>query len=199
MPHEPATLDRPPSPLIAGDTWTWRRTLGDHPPADGWTLKYQLSIDADEVALTITAEADGSSYLITVAASATTGLDPGTYRWREFVERGAEEGGSEDEEERYTLASGTLEVRAVTHESTAARMVRLITAAIEALVTGGKKQVAINSRSFTRNDLPELRAELAHWKAELEQERRPGFGPKFAATMQAPGFATGDLPFRGYL
>lgn len=189
MPHEPT--EGVPAKLVQGDTWRWRRTLSDHPPSDGWTLKYQFSQDAGEIELTLTADESQGAYLIDEAPAATQNLTPGLYRYAEFI--------TNDAGDRFTIGRGTIQVEAVHHESTAARMVRVISAAIEEIVTGKKQQVSINSRGHTLISLEDLRRELKHWKAELEQERRPGLGPKFAARMQAPGFVSGDLPFRDYL
>lgn len=31
-----------PLKLVAGNTWTWKRSLSDFMPSDGWTLTYNL-------------------------------------------------------------------------------------------------------------------------------------------------------------
>lgn len=169
--------------------------LPEHPAADGWTLKYELSREAGAVAFTITAGTDtDGAYLVDVPA-ANTDLEPGTYRWVERVEKGPD---------RHTVGGtarggAPIHVKSVTHESTAARMVRIISAAIEDIVSGRKQQVSINSRGHTLLSLEDLRRELNHWQAVLEQERRPGLTRPVAVRFQAPGFVTGDLPVRGYL
>ncbi|MFW6030989.1 MAG: hypothetical protein ACOC9T_00230 [Myxococcota bacterium] len=184
MPHEPSADI--PDTLTIGDTWRWTRSLSDHSPEDGWTLKYQFSIDPDTIALTIEAEADGANFLVDEAPSTSEGLTPGIYRWAEYVEK---------DDDRFTIDRGKVELQAVIHESRAARMVRVISEAIEDIVEGRVQQANINSRGRTLISLADLREELRHWQGELEQEENPGLGPQIAARMQSPGFTRTDLPF----
>ena len=54
-----------PARVRAGDTITWRKSLGDYPATSGWTLYYRL-INADNK-IDITAAADGADHLVSVA------------------------------------------------------------------------------------------------------------------------------------
>ncbi|HIM67936.1 MAG TPA: hypothetical protein EYM45_05170 [Verrucomicrobia bacterium] len=62
--------------LTAGVTWKWKKTISDY-PASEWTLTYYLRKDG-ATATSFSAAADGDSYLVTVAASTTTGYAAGT-------------------------------------------------------------------------------------------------------------------------
>jgi hypothetical protein len=184
MAHQPE--EGIPDSLIAGDTWKWSRAIAGHPASDGWGLRYELSLSGGSVDLTIDATPDGDGWSVVVPAATTSALAAGQYRWAEYLLL---------DDERFTVQSGNVKIGSVLHETLAARMVRLIREAIEDIVQGRSQQVNINSRGKTLLSLADLRAELQHWEAVLEQEERPGFGPQIAARMQAPGFVGGRYPF----
>lgn len=184
-----------PRRLIAGDTWQWTRSVPGHTPADGWSLKYELQMPGVAAVTTIEAVANaaGTGWTVTVAAADTTGFTTGKYRWAEYLERAGE---------RFTVsdsrAGGLLLIDALSLESQAEEMVRLLGQAYRQLVANPSKQLAINSRSKTVHSLREIREELAWWQAVLESEQNPGrLGPQIAARMQMPGFVRGPFPFHG--
>lgn len=66
-----------PIRLRAGDTWQWRRDdLTDY-PATAWTLTYYFRNAAGN--FDVTAAADGTAYLVTVAKATTAGRSAGDY------------------------------------------------------------------------------------------------------------------------
>lgn len=87
-----------PEIIRAGDTLTWSKSIPDY-PASTYTLKYRL-IKAS-TALAITASADGTDYLVSVAASVTAAYAAGDYQWTSWVETSTE---------RYTIGSGRMTV-----------------------------------------------------------------------------------------
>lgn len=76
-----------PTVLYTGDTWAWRRTLGDYPASD-WTLKYTLINSGGRI--NITAGADGDVHEVSVAAADTASYAVGDYTVAGFVEQGSE-------------------------------------------------------------------------------------------------------------
>ncbi len=88
-----------PAELTVGDTWSWRRDtwVNDYPANAGWVLTYRLI--GKNGAITITATADGASFLINVAAATTAAYVAGTYAWAASVTKASE---------KYTLDNGTI-------------------------------------------------------------------------------------------
>lgn len=81
----PAIPTTEPFDLPAGDTWTWTKSLGDY-PADAWTLTYELlSQETTANNITITASADGTDHLVSVAPGTTVGYAAGTYAYRAYA------------------------------------------------------------------------------------------------------------------
>lgn len=89
-----------PAAVTAGDTLKWRISLADYLADAGWTLKYRLINSASKY--DITAAADGSDHLVTVAAAVSEAYAPGAYTWQAYVEKGTE---------RYTTGSGSITVK----------------------------------------------------------------------------------------
>lgn len=179
MPHTP--VEGLPAKLIVGDTWTWKRSLAEHLPADGWALLYEFSIDNDDV-FKVEAATDGAGFLVTVAAGVTKTLKTGVWRWAELVTR-------ESGTERYTLQVGKIEFYGVFRESHAERWVRILREAIESLISGKVQSVQVNGRARTMLDLEALRKMLKDAEAQAEQDTTPGrLGPQVAAVFQSPGF-----------
>lgn len=98
MPHPIPTAV--PDFFVSGDTVKWQIILSDYPASDGWTLKYRL-INAS-VRIDITAAASGADHLVTLAATTSAAYAAGKYTWQAYVEKAAE---------RYTVGSGTIEIK----------------------------------------------------------------------------------------
>lgn len=96
-----------PASLIAGDTAKWLKTLADYPASSGWSLAYTLINAAAKY--TFTASASGSDHLVNVTAATTAGWSAGNYSWRAVVSLAGEV---------YTVASGTIEVKAAFSSAT---------------------------------------------------------------------------------
>lgn len=173
-----------PGRLSAGDTWRWRRRVAGHSSQDGWELETVVRPVLSDETLALGSEPESDGGWLVVATPAQTGaLEPGRYRYTERLKK---------DEEVFTIRTGTVVVDAASSPSKAARMVALIEDAIEKLVSGQNKQMNVNGRSVSRNELGELRTELGYWKAKLEQEENPGrLGPQVAARFQQPGFGGG--------
>jgi len=99
---------REPEKITAGDYVQWKKEssacitpAGDECKASaGWTLTYALVKSG--VKITITADASGDDFLITLSLSTTAAYDPGRYQWQAYVTGGSSE--------RYMIDSGSIEI-----------------------------------------------------------------------------------------
>ena len=77
-----------PARVRAGDTVTWRKSLGDYPATDGWTLYYRL-INAT-AKIDITSTADGADHLVSVPKATTDDWAAGEYVLVAWVDDGTD-------------------------------------------------------------------------------------------------------------
>lgn len=165
-----------PTKLVAGDTSKWERSFADYPASDGWVLAYAFrGIGKFDV----TATADGDKYAITLPAATTAAIDEGLYEWTASVTKAAE---------RYTLCSGSLilapNLAAVTdasRQSHVERMVPLLEAQIETLMTSPIESYSIEQQQTVRRNLAELTKVLSIYRSKLVRKRRRGRMGSFAA------------------
>ncbi len=68
---------REPQEFAAGDTLSFRRTLGLYSPTDGWSLKYEMRGGAQPIEFESTA--DNGSHLVNVLPAVTSGWLPAEY------------------------------------------------------------------------------------------------------------------------
>lgn len=166
-----------PTQLRAGDTWSWSRSFSDY-PAGTWTLAYSLLNSSGKIS--ITAAADGTDYLVTVAASSTANYTAGTYSGVARVTSGAES---------YTVWQGSIEVLpnlaaapSFDDRTHARKMLEAIEAALESRASSSQVdliQSAIGDRQVMRK--PELLIKLRDtYKLEVASEE--------AAARLAQGF-----------
>lgn len=94
-----------PTTAVAGDTWLWQQAFPDYPSSEGWSLAYAfrgaglLDTESSEVVQ------DGTNVTVTVVASRTATLQPGTYYWTAIAT-----GSSSYAGRVHTAGSGVLEV-----------------------------------------------------------------------------------------
>lgn len=93
-----AIQTREPIELVAGDTWSWTKSLGDY-PAPTWTLTYYLRSREGETSFA--AAASGADHLVTVTAATTAAYKAGRYGWTAVATSGSE---------RHTVETGELVV-----------------------------------------------------------------------------------------
>lgn len=93
---------REPTKAYCGDTIAWTKTLNDYEASEGWTLKYAFR-SKDRLELTVTATADGEGYSATITPADSAALPVGVLSWAAFVVNA-------DESQRYTVATGTIEI-----------------------------------------------------------------------------------------
>lgn len=170
-----------PERLVVGDRWTWKRSdLGtDYPPAS-YGLHYRLQREGEQPkAISATATASGTDFLIEIAASTTTAYLAGTYRWEAWIVSAS------DADKRLRVGYGTVVVDPDPAESTADRRswARQMLEAVEAALLGRASQTQLSysiqtgdgSRAITsmgHKELMDARARLRHeLRAELASDR----------------------------
>lgn len=155
-----------PTTLTAGDTWTWERTLADY-PAPTWVLSYRLLSQAGEIA--ISASADGSDHLVSVAKATTAAYKAGLYKWFASVTDGTS---------RYQVGAGLVTVlpdpaaagAGFDPRSHARRVLEAIEAVIEGRATKDQEEYSIGSRSLKRTPIAELLELRDRYRAEVRGE-----------------------------
>jgi hypothetical protein len=158
-----------PAALIAGDTWTWRKSVADYKAGDGWSLKYRL-VPADGGASEFTATADGDAYQVSVPAATTAGFATGSVAWFALVSKGAD---------RVTVDQGRFTIRPNPATATTAQMLshaRKVLAAIEAVLetraTRDQEEYQIEGRSLKRTPLNELVKFRSFYRSEVRREEQ---------------------------
>lgn len=169
MPHEIPTAE--PTELTAGEDWRWDRAFGEHPPADGWTLRYALRGPTDT---DITAQAAEGVYQVRVGIAQTETVEAGLYRLVGYVDRG------DPVQERVVVYDAQLLVRPnplapVNAKSAAERTLAAIEAAIEGRLTNDlAEEVTINGRSIKSISIRELVRLRGIYAERVRLERNPG-------------------------
>ena len=155
-----------PTTLRAGDTATWRRSLGDYPASGGWQLKYTLV--ATSGAYNFSATADGDDFVVSVAPATTATWVAGAYNLTEYVTNGTD---------RYTLATTRVQVlpdlAAASTGADTRTHARKTLEAIEAWLESRAPAVAkveIAGRRIENYPLSDLLALRDRYKAEVARE-----------------------------
>lgn len=159
-----------PETIYAGDSLSWTESAGEY-PAPVWTMHYVLRgtsvLDIDSVA-------DGIDHKFTVSATVTANLQPGFYTWQAFVSNGTGE--------RYTIATGTVTVRANLAAQTAGfdgrshvqKVLDAIEATMEGRATKSQESMQINNRQIQYLKPEELIKWRSFYKSEVAREKTAG-------------------------
>ncbi len=165
-----------PTKAVAGDTWTWKRTLADYLPSDGWVLTYALVKTGKQI--TVTASDDSDDHLVEVIASTTAAYDPGIYSWHSYVTNSSTS-------ERYRVEKGAIEVlpdfatqqTGYDDRSFAKKMVDAIESALENFEAHGVTSISVDGRAYTYASRSEMHTDYNYWKARYnDSERKAGRG-----------------------
>lgn len=170
-----------PAAIVAGDTLTWKRSLADY-PAGTWTLKYRFINAAGKI--DITATADGTDHLVTVASTTSAAYGAGNYTWTAWVEKPGE---------RATIGGGTLTVKANIAAATtldartdAAKIVAQLMAAYQTYTAsnGHISEYEVAGRSVKYRSSAEILEQLNFWEARVVAEKK---AERIAAGLGAGG------------
>lgn len=156
-----------PLEIYAGDSVTWRKSHGDYPASDGWALRYDLSGPAESV-LQVTSSGDGNAHLIEISAAITAEWAAGYYAWACRAVKG---------DERKTLATGTLQVKAdpaggADSKPHCKKVLDAIEAVLEGRATHDQRRYEVAGKSVERMDLDELLKLRRIYKTEWENLQR---------------------------
>lgn len=162
-----------PTRAVAGDTWLWQQVFGDYPSTEGWSITYRfrganiLDTASGEVVYS------GTTATVTIAATNTATLTPGTYYWQAIATGSGTYAGRV-----HTAGSGVLEVTtnldlaaegdALTWEE---RTLPVVEAALSGKVTDDMASYMIAGRQVVTIPLNELRQLRASLKREIARQR----------------------------
>ena len=169
-----------PSVITAGTTIKWRDVSATVPfdttatSGDGWSLIYSLRTNTASEGATVTGSAyAGSGWEFTIASSVTTNFDKGDWFFTAIVGKGSES---------FELARGEFTVKqalnysgdpgAIDDRTQNEIDLDNVSAAIRSMILDKGKSYQIGSRTFTRLDLPELRARESQLKGIVFNEKR---------------------------
>jgi hypothetical protein len=153
--------------IYAGDSLSWTESAGEY-PAPAWSMHYAIR---GASILDLDATPSGSDHAFTATAAQTGSLTPGRYSWQSFATNGAGE--------RYTIATGTLTVRAnlaaqvagFDGRSHAQKVLDAIEATMEGRATKAQGSVQINNRQIQYLKPEELVKWRSFYKTEVARER----------------------------
>lgn len=162
-----------PTSAVAGDTWLWSVAYADFPSSEGWTLSYafrgagSLDTEASEVV------AGTGDVTVTIPATRTADLTPGTYYWTCTATGSGSYAGR-----KHTAATGVLEVErnlALTAEGDALtweeRTLPVVEAALTGKLTDDMASYMIGGRQVVTIPVPELVKLRAQLRREIARQR----------------------------
>lgn len=156
-----------PSTITTGTTVIFPVTNPTYSPPD-WELQFNI---AGNDPIPATVEADGAGWLVTVAAAATTDLDPGEYYWSARVV-------SATSGEARSIGAGNLKLIAnlatvdtpYDGRTQSRKILDGLYAAFEKMSTGAIASYSIEGRSATYRTLEELQSAIAFWERKVKNE-----------------------------
>lgn len=163
-----------PALIYAGDTVKWNEpATPDYSSTTGWAASFALRHQTGNDALTVTGVADGAGgWNFTLSTTQTAQLHVDVHWWQVAVTKAAE---------RYTLGTGSLEVKAnipsagPTYDGRTQAQIDLeaVRAAMRAIIAGGATQeYSIGNRSLKKMSMPDLIALETKLKADVARDAR---------------------------
>jgi hypothetical protein len=175
------TQYREPIDLVAGDTLSFSRKLGDYLAGDGWSLTYELRGGAQAIEFSSTA--NGADHVLLVAAAVTATWLPAEYILAGYAIKGAE---------RHQIYLGTLSVTEnlqaaagnVPEQTFAQKMVNALEAVMLGKAANDLTESTINETRFRYLTPEQLRIEHGYWLGVRRNE--------VAAQRARAGLPTGN-------
>jgi hypothetical protein len=155
-----------PDPLVAGATWTWKRTFSDY-PASSWTLTYYFLLETGSTAFNFAATADGDDFLVDETPATTATRAAGKYQWQAFVTDGTD---------KFLVDRGCSEIIADFTTSTAdprshtQKVFDALKAVVEGKATKDLLETEINSKKLKRMSWSEILTAYNHFKNLVTNE-----------------------------
>lgn len=163
-----------PVRVRAGDTVTWRKSLGEYPATAGWTLYYRLINSAGK--FDITSTADGADHLVSVSKTTSATYTAGDYSLIAWVADGTDRV-TLDPMRITVLPNLAAEAAGYDNRSQAKKMLDAIDAALLSLSSGERlaiveAEVAGRRLKYNFDGLMKLRnLYAAQVQAEINAER----------------------------
>lgn len=157
-----------PLEFAAGETVKWTKSLTDYSAGDGWALTYHLRGDTT---LDVAATQTGTGYSVTISATDTSGLKPGTYQLTGRVTYSGE---------TFTVYSGTVTVKpnaaladTIDARSHARKCLESLQAVMEKRATLAEASYTIfGERGAQLVSIDEALKLLNYYKAQVANEER---------------------------
>lgn len=153
-----------PLQIECGGTSAFLLSYPDYPPGT-YTLTFVLLLGT-AAPVSTTATTSGTSFLVTLTATATAAFAAGVYQYAAYVKAGSA---------RYTAATGRItllpNLAATQTPSDAQAMVTLLTAVMKLFAATDKKMVNFNGQQFERQEMKQYQEQFVFWKAQLLSEQ----------------------------
>jgi len=150
-----------PTILVAGDSWSWTKTLSTYPPSEGWTLGYSIRGVSTLLDTDVVTGVSGGGYTVSVDKVKTGALGEGAYKWQSYVTGSGAYAG-----QRYTVDQGVFTVIAALSSLSGSqgqthveRTLAKIESEIEARLAGtgsAHENYSINGRSIGKIPIEKL-------------------------------------------
>lgn len=144
-------------------------SFSDYPASAGWSLKFVLVTEGDQVEAD--AVADGDGFDLTIAKTVTADMTAGTYFWQAFVSKDAE---------RFLVGEG--EVKVITDfltqttgydaRTTLRQQLEAMRAVIAGKATSEQKRVKYADREVQHYEVAELIKIVRYLESEVDRENR---------------------------
>ena len=163
-----------PVSITAGDTASWNKTLSDY-PANTFSLTYQLAPLAGGETTTLSSSANGTTHEVRLTAATTAGFSAGDYRLIPVVKDIANSGATNTA----TLSISRVTIKPpATSEVDARTTAELILGELQEtyrkLARNTISTATVNGRTYTRNSMADLRAEIIYWENQVATQTGKG-------------------------
>ena len=152
-----------PNQIVAGDTLTFQRSIGQFPASAGWQLTYELRGGGQVIQFS--SVSSGDNHVVTVAAADTATWLPGDYTMEGYAVNTAT-----SERQRIFINNVTISQNLVGSQPNvvvtthAQRMIALIEAVQEGKATHDLLESEVEGTRIKRLSPKELRDEYNYWK-----------------------------------
>lgn len=144
-----------PSDFAIGESLSWKKTYSDYPADDGWTLNYYFRGVGE--GFDVEADAEGSSFIVTVPKTLTENMSVGRYSFQAFVAKGDEvievDAG---EVSVFPSLSALTPSTSYDGRSQNEKILEAIDAALEGKATKDQLDYSIGDRQLRRYDINEM-------------------------------------------
>lgn len=170
-----------PNSVVAGDTWTWKKSLPDYSPADGWALTYYFNANG-QTPQSAVGTTSGLDFLVTVSATTSAAFASTEWYWIAKVSKGSEV---------YTVDKGrfTVAPNPATFTGDPRSLVKRTLDAIQAAILGTASKdelsISVDGMALSYRSMDEL--------ARLEIRYQDRYNRELAAERAARGLSDGSV------